>query len=61
MYIEADNLKFEVDSVKPSSVLFRLLNIVLASRAGLYLCIGKVSIFINKYWSVFVFLALRIF
>lgn len=49
MYIEADNLKFEVDSVKPSSVLFRLLNIVLASRAGLYLCIGKVSIFINKY------------
>lgn len=49
MYIQSDNLKFKVDSVKPDSVLFRLLNIVLALCTGLYLCIGKFSIFINKY------------
>lgn len=45
-------LKLKVDSVKPGSVLFRLLNIVLALCTGLYLCIGNFSIFINWYWSV---------
>lgn len=49
MYIQSDNLKFEVDSVKPDSVLLRLLNIVLALCTGRYLCIGKFPIFINKY------------
>lgn len=55
MYIQSDNLKFKVDSVKPDSVLFRLLNIVLALCTGLYLCIGKFSILlsIDLYWLCF--------
>lgn len=52
-----------MDSVKPGSVLFRLLNIVLALCTGLYLCIGEFSIFLISPDSVInlvMFLALRI-
>lgn len=43
MYIQSNKLKFKVDSVKPGSVLSRLLNIVLALCAGLSLRVGKFS------------------
>lgn len=52
-----------MDSVKPGSVLFRLLNIVLALCTGLYLCIGEFSILLISTDSVInlvMFLALRI-